>query len=107
VQALERAEKVAVDHGMLPMLGRIHRSLRAAGQRRSAPRTRHAGSTLTGRQRQVLALVAAGLTNAEIAHRLGVSRHTVVTQIASASAKLGATSRAQAASLAAADAVSA
>jgi DNA-binding CsgD family transcriptional regulator len=55
----------------------------------------------------VLALVAAGLTNAEIAHRLGVSRHTVVTQIASASAKLGATSRAQAASLAAADAVSA
>jgi DNA-binding CsgD family transcriptional regulator len=103
VSALERAEKLAGDHGMLPMLGRIHRSLRAAGQRRSAPRTRHAGSTLTGRQRQVLALVAAGLTNAEIAHRLGVSRHTVVTQIASASAKLGATSRAQAASLAARD----
>jgi DNA-binding CsgD family transcriptional regulator len=101
VAALEQAEKLAADRGMLPLLGRIHRSLRAAGERRSAPRTRHAGSTLTGRQRQVLALVADGLTNAEIAHRLGISRHTVVTQLASASAKLGAASRAQAASLAA------
>lgn len=101
VRVLERAEKLAADRGMLPLLGRIHRSLRAAGQRRSAPRTRHVGSTLTGRQREVLALVADGLTNAEIAHRLGISRHTVVTQLASASAKLGASSRAQAASLAA------
>jgi DNA-binding CsgD family transcriptional regulator len=101
VATLERAERLALDRGMLPMLGRVHRALRAAGQRRSAPRTRHAGSTLTGRQRQVLALVADGLTNAEIAHRLGISRHTVVTQLASASAKLGAASRAQAASLAA------
>jgi DNA-binding CsgD family transcriptional regulator len=101
VRALEDAETRALAHGMLPMLGRIHRSLRAAGERRSAPRTKHAGSILTGRQREVLALVAEGLTNAQIAHRLGISRHTVVTQLASASAKLGASSRAQAASLAA------
>jgi DNA-binding CsgD family transcriptional regulator len=101
-RSLEHAEQKAAAHGMVPMLGRIHRSLRAAGQRRSAPRTRHPGTILTGRQREVLRLVADGLTNAQIAHRLGISRHTVVTQLASASAKLGASSRAQAASLAAA-----
>jgi DNA-binding CsgD family transcriptional regulator len=48
----------------------------------------------------VLALVGEGLTNAQIAHRLGISRHTVVAQISSASAKLGAANRAQAAVLA-------
>jgi DNA-binding CsgD family transcriptional regulator len=100
VRLLEVAEAEAEARGMLPLLGRIHRSLRAAGQRRSAPRTRSAGSTLTGRQREVLALVGDGLTNAQIAHRLGISRHTVVAQISSASAKLGATNRAQAAALA-------
>ena len=56
---------------------------------------------LTAREQQVLALVASGLTNAEIAGRLGISRHTVVTQIGSASAKLGATSRRHASTLAA------
>jgi DNA-binding CsgD family transcriptional regulator len=85
---------------MHPLLARIHQSLRAAGQRRSAPRTRTPGSVLTDRQRQILGLVADGLTNAQIAHRLGISRHTVVTQLASASAKLGTSSRAQTASLA-------
>jgi len=56
---------------------------------------------LSNREQQVLALVAVGLTNAEIAGRLGISRHTVVTQIASASTKLGATSRRHASTLAA------
>jgi DNA-binding CsgD family transcriptional regulator len=100
VRMLEDVEADVQAHGMLPLLGRVHRSLRAAGQRRSAPRTRSAGSTLTGRQREVLALVGEGLTNAQIAHRLGISRHTVVAQLASASAKLGAANRAQAAVLA-------
>jgi DNA-binding CsgD family transcriptional regulator len=89
--------------GMLPLLARVHRSLRTAGVRRSAPRTRTAGDLLTGRQRQLLTLVAAGLTNAQIAQRLGISRHTVVSQLTSAVAKLGATSRTHAAALAAAD----
>ncbi|MDT7575174.1 MAG: hypothetical protein QOH17_1507 [Pseudonocardiales bacterium] len=100
VRLLEAVEAEVEAHGMLPLLGRVHRSLRAAGQRRSAPRTRDAGSTLTGRQREVLALVGEGLTNAQIAHRLGISRHTVVAQLSSASAKLGAANRAQAAALA-------
>jgi DNA-binding CsgD family transcriptional regulator len=100
MQRLLAAERRAEEFGMLPLLGRVHRSLRAAGVRRSAVVARRPASLLSGRERDVLRLVADGLTNAEIASRLGVSRHTVVTQIASASAKLGARSRAHAAMLA-------
>ena len=100
VDRLVQVEDRLTRLGMLPLLGRVQRSLRAAGVRRSAPRHREPASLLTGRERQVLHLVGDGLTNAEIARRLGVSRHTVVSQIGSASAKLGASSRAQAAHLA-------
>jgi DNA-binding CsgD family transcriptional regulator len=100
VDRLLGAEARAAALGMVPLLGRIHRSLRAAGVRRAAPRVKGGSQLLTGRERQVLQLVAGGLTNAEIAGRLGVSRHTVVSQISSASAKLGASSRTQAAALA-------
>jgi DNA-binding CsgD family transcriptional regulator len=100
VDRLLRAEARAGELGMAPLLGRVHRSLRASGVRRAAPRVRDRSQLLTGREREVLDLVAAGLTNAEIAARLSVSRHTVQSQIASASAKLGATGRTQAAALA-------
>lgn len=100
VDRLIDVEEALTALGMLPLLGRVHRSLRAAGLRRSAPRQRQPAGLLTGRECEVLGLVGAGLTNAEIAGRLGISRHTVVSQIASASAKLGATSRAHAAHLA-------
>jgi DNA-binding CsgD family transcriptional regulator len=100
VERLLLAERRAAEHGMLPLLTRIQRSLRAAGVRRSAPRGRRDVRLLTDRERNVLHLVAQGLTNAEIAARLGISRHTVVSQITSASAKLGASSRGHAASLA-------
>jgi DNA-binding NarL/FixJ family response regulator len=99
VTRLEEVERRAAELGFAPLLGRIRRSLRAAGQRRSADRSVTPGG-LTGREREVLALVAEGLTNPEIAARLGLAPRTVATQIASASAKLGATNRAQAASLA-------
>ncbi|HZC70627.1 MAG TPA: LuxR C-terminal-related transcriptional regulator [Jatrophihabitans sp.] len=99
VERLLNAEKRAQRHGMLPLLARVRRSLRAAGLRRSAPRSRRDVRLLTDRERDVLHLVGDGLTNAEIAGRLGVSRHTVVSQITSASAKLGASSRSHAASL--------
>ena len=100
IQRLEAVEARALADGLAPLVGRIQRSLRAAGQRRSAPRTRSPGSTLTAGQRQVLALVSEGLTNTEIALRLGISRHKVVAQLTSAAAKLGASNRAQAATLA-------
>jgi DNA-binding CsgD family transcriptional regulator len=48
---------------------------------------------LTAREHEVLALVADGLRNREIASRLGVSEHTVKFHLAAVFGKLGATSR--------------
>ncbi len=56
--------------------------------------------TLTEREREVLALVAEGLTNAAIAERLTVSVHTVRNHVANLSAKLGASSKLEALAIA-------
>jgi NarL family two-component system response regulator LiaR len=58
------------------------------------------GQDLTGRERQVLTLLADGLTNAEIAERLVVSLSTVKGHVSSIIAKLGASSRTEAATIA-------
>jgi DNA-binding NarL/FixJ family response regulator len=55
---------------------------------------------LTDREREVLGLLADGLTNAAIADRLVVSVHTVRNHIANLSAKLGAHSKLEALSIA-------
>jgi DNA-binding NarL/FixJ family response regulator len=60
----------------------------------------HAADELTEREREVLALVAEGLSNAAIADRLVVSVHTVRNHIASLSGKLGAHSKLEALSIA-------
>lgn len=82
---------------------RIRRSMRRAGLRlpgaerdRVAPRP-----GLTRREQELLALVAQGLTNAEIARRMGLGRPTVARILSNAMVKLGAGSRSQAVSLAA------
>ena len=82
---------------MLPLLGRVRRSLRLAGVVR-AQRMR-ADGLLSGREQEVLVLVAEGLTSAEIAMRLAVSRATVESHVRSAMRKLGASTRRQAAAL--------
>lgn len=53
----------------------------------------HASSRLTLREGQVLAQVACGLSNKEIAYTLGLAPSTVATLVARASKKLGTTSR--------------
>jgi DNA-binding NarL/FixJ family response regulator len=58
------------------------------------------GDELTEREREVLSLVAEGLSNAAIAERLVVSVHTVRNHIASLSGKLGAHSKLEALSIA-------
>jgi DNA-binding CsgD family transcriptional regulator len=98
VEQLLAAERRATEHAHRPLVDRTRRSLRLAGVRREAPRE-HAGP-LTGRELEVLMLVAEGLVNDEIARRLGLGRPTVVRLIRSAQQKLGAGTRAQAAALA-------
>ncbi|MEA2674392.1 MAG: Bacterial regulatory protein luxR family [Chloroflexota bacterium] len=69
-----------------------------------SPRTSSAGNRplrLTGREREVLALVEHGLTNAEIARRMSRRRPTVARLLSNAMTKLGADRRAQAVVLAA------
>jgi DNA-binding NarL/FixJ family response regulator len=65
--------------------------------------TQRAGGDLTDREREVLGLLADGLSNAAIAERLTVSVHTVRNHIANLSAKLGAHSKLEALSIAVRD----
>jgi DNA-binding NarL/FixJ family response regulator len=51
---------------------------------------------LTSRERQVLDLLAAGLNNAAIAHRIGVAHKTVANNVSAIFAKLQVADRAQA-----------
>jgi DNA-binding NarL/FixJ family response regulator len=62
----------------------------------AALRGRAQAGLLTSRERQVLELVAEGLTDDEIAGRLLLSRHTVHRHVANVRTKLGQPSRAAA-----------
>lgn len=54
------------------------------------------GETLTSREMQVLAMLAEGMVNKEIASRLNISEHTVKFHVSSILGKLGATTRGEA-----------
>jgi len=70
----------------------------------AAPRAGHGDTlpveTLTGREIEVLELLAEGLSNKAIAARLGISDQTVKFHVASVSGKLGAANRTDAVRLA-------
>jgi DNA-binding NarL/FixJ family response regulator len=54
--------------------------------------------SLTPREREVLVLLSLGLSNREVAERLGISPHTAKFHVSSIFGKLGAESRAEAVS---------
>jgi DNA-binding CsgD family transcriptional regulator/tetratricopeptide (TPR) repeat protein len=64
-------------------------------------RVQDAGDVLTARERQVLQLIAEGLSNREIAQRLFISSKTASVHVSAILRKLGAASRTQAAVMAA------
>ncbi|GAA0278143.1 helix-turn-helix transcriptional regulator [Cryptosporangium japonicum] len=92
------AEKYAEHAGLTVLLGRVHRALRRFSVRR-ATIDRSRTSTLTAREREVLALVAAGEPTRRIAGQLGISRETVETHVRAGMRKLGARTRTEAATL--------
>jgi DNA-binding CsgD family transcriptional regulator len=87
--------------GARPMADRIKSQLRSAGvdhiPRGPTKTTRDNPAGLTSRQREVLQLLADGLTNGEIAERLFVSKKTVEHHVSAVFMKLGVTSRSRAA----------
>ncbi len=83
--------------GAVPAAARVRRTLRDMGAvrvpRRARPATRANPAGLTSRQLEVLALLAEGLTNAQIADRLFVSPKTVDHHVSAVLMKLAVTSR--------------
>ncbi len=65
----------------------------------AAPSLDELAEALTRRELEVLQMLAAGLSNKEIAARLNISEHTVKFHVASILGKLGASSRTKAVSL--------
>lgn len=88
VRAAATGEAVISPELLARLLPRLHRSGRPGHQ------------DLTEREREVLGLLAEGLSNAAIASTLTVSVHTVRNHVANLSAKLGAHSKLEALSIA-------
>jgi DNA-binding NarL/FixJ family response regulator len=88
VRAAAAGESVISPEMLARLLPRLHK-------REAEPR-----DTLTDREREVLHLLAEGLSNAAIAERLFVSVHTVRNHVANLSNKLGAHSKLEALSIA-------
>ncbi|MBI2777607.1 MAG: hypothetical protein HYX57_10160 [Chloroflexi bacterium] len=94
---LEASLDEAATVGLEPLANRIRRSLRLAGARVRIASSAAGPSVvgLTTRERELIGLVERGLTNVEIARRLGLGRPTVARILASAMSKAGVGSRAQ------------
>jgi DNA-binding CsgD family transcriptional regulator len=99
-RALLRAHEELQALGARPAAAIVARRLRERGvrgvSRGPRPRTRANPAGLTSRELEVLALVAEGLRNAQIAERLIVSNKTVAHHVSAILRKLGVTTRGEA-----------
>lgn len=96
VSAEELAHAIRAAHGGRSTLSpEAAQALVNAASQPPAP-----GLDLTGREREVLALMVEGLNNTQIAGRLGVSPSTVKSHVSNILSKLGVTSRTEAVTLA-------
>lgn len=96
VSHLQLAEAIRAAHAGRPTLApEAAKALIEATRQPTTP-----GADLTEREREVLALVAEGLSNPEIAVRLTISESTAKTHVSHIMAKLGVTTRTEAATLA-------
>ncbi len=94
-QLVEAVRTVAAGGGLLaPKVTR--RVIEAFSRRARSPHLRNQLDSLTEREREILRLVADGLTNREIADRLVVGEATVKTHISNVLGKLGLRDRVQA-----------
>ena len=94
--SLSEAIEIARNLGAVPLGERVARRMRELGLAiprgpRAATRSNPAG--LTARQLDVLALVVAGLSNADIAERLVISPKTAEHHVSAVLSKLGVTTR--------------
>lgn len=104
VADLEHAVRVLLDVGATATAAWLASRIAALGGRVPRPRrsaTREHPGGLTAREAEVLDLLVDGRTNAEIADVLTISRRTAEAHVAALLAKLGVSTRAQAAALAA------
>jgi NarL family two-component system response regulator LiaR len=96
ISADELARAIRAAHaGQTTLASEVTQGLIQAAHRPTAP-----GAELTEREREVLALLVAGLNNTEIAEKLVVSPSTIKSHVSNILAKLNVTSRTEAAALA-------
>ncbi len=94
---LKEAHEIASSVGALAELSRIETAMRDIGMRPRAGRPRGSGrkkGELTVREEEIVALVATGATNSEIADRLFIAQRTVEDHLFRAQRSLGVAGRA-------------
>lgn len=91
---LEQLSRAKIHEDGIAKILKMNAVYRPSIQKISAEYFRSEKPQLTGREREIAALAAAGLTNKEIGARLFISENTVKTQLKSVFEKLGVNSRA-------------